>query len=722
MNSIHLDDNGEPKYTNRLIANSSPYLLQHAHNPIDWYPWGVEAFQVASQQDKPVFLSVGYSTCHWCHVMERETFNDEGIAEYLNQHFVCIKLDREQRPDIDDIYMTGLQLMTGQGGWPMSLFMTPEGKPFFSGTYLAPDAFLNLAREIERAWQKQRDEVNNQAEQFYQAIERHNKTAEQAVLDEGVVKLALNNLRMSYDANHGGFGRAPKFPNESQLWLIWQCANEQDGWARNALLHTLQKMSQGGLHDQVDGGFHRYSVDEKWLVPHFEKMLYNQGQLLRLYAAGYQQSGDRALLGVIEQTLAYLAREMTASDGGFYSATDADSEGEEGKYFVWSFEALAKNLTPEELSLMQSVFGVTTEGNFGTDNVLFVSDSTLLTTKQDQIERLKEKLRALRRERVKPFLDEKIIAGWNGLTIASIAQAELLTGISGYRELALAAAKKICEQQIKETADSLVIWRSRLGDEVSIPGTLEDYAYLADAFLNLALLTNDAVWRERGERLIAEMNKLFWDDEEGGYLNSAPGQDGPLIVRTKTAMDTAMPSGNSVALSALILAFEATGDVTYKHRLERLISAYSGAVALNPMAYPYFLSQVERYRGDSKYITQWACAGRVWVALTKAGAENNGAWSLVLKIAPEWHLNHPDVSTESGLLGLEVTGARANYPAPRHLDVAFSHEPIPVLEGELKLPLAEIEGPVTLRLQLCSDEVCLAPEEIQLPDLRLLWS
>ncbi len=710
------DPNAQPKYSNRLVGNSSPYLRQHAHNPIDWYPWGREAFEIARAQARPIFLSVGYSTCHWCHVMERETFSDEQIARYLNDHFVCIKLDREQRPDLDEIYMTGLQLMTGQGGWPMSIFMTPEGKPFFTGTYLAPGAFTDLARAIQKAWLNQRQEVMQQAEQIHQAIAQQNKVAQQAKIDQGVVQQALNSLLLSFDEIHGGFGRAPKFPNESQLWLIWQCATGDADELPAAFLYTLRKMAQGGIFDQLAGGFHRYSVDAQWLVPHFEKMLYNQGQLLRLYAAAYQQSGEPQFLRTICDTLDYLRREMVSEEGGFYAATDADSEGAEGKFFTWTFAELSEQLTVQERALAQQVFGVSERGNFDGTNVLFINDAAQVEAQQALLAPLRQKLLAIRDRRVKPFRDEKIIAAWNGLAIASIAQVELLTDVTGYRDLAVAAANNLWAQHVDSTAEQLVLWRSRLEGTVSVAATLEDFAYVADGFMHLALLTNDSLWLARGEQLLSEMHKQFWDNDDGGYFASSSTQDGPMIVRTKNAMDAAMPSGNSAALSALILAYEATGELTYKQRIEQLIATFSGSVALNPMGHPYFLAQTQRFHDGNRYLRQWACGGRVWLAMTyeKAG------WQLDVKVASGWHLNHPEVSGDAGLFGLSITGAVADYPSGRLLQVSFHEASIPVLEGAFHVPLAEVSGHLTLQLQLCSDEVCLAPQTVLLPDPRFL--
>jgi uncharacterized protein len=372
-----IDKDGEPLYTNELIHEDSPYLVQHAHNPVNWVPWGDEAFESARQEDKPVFLSIGYSTCHWCHVMEHESFDNVQIAEYLNEHFICIKLDREQRPDLDDVYMTGLQVMKGQGGWPMSNFLTHEGYPFYAGTYYPPDNFLDILKQLAEAWRTRRAEIQSQATEVSNAIVKYTSAKNSAEeLGGELISRAASELVARLDETNGGFGSAPKFPNESQLLLlIDDIRRSQSSDSLHALTLTLDKMYQGGIYDQVAGGFHRYAVDSQWLVPHFEKMLYNQAQLLSVYSQAFGLTGDPAYKRIATEIANYVVRDMTDLEGGFYSATDADSEGEEGLFFVWTPDELKTCLTQDQVAFVTEVYGVTDDGNFEGHNILNLDGS-----------------------------------------------------------------------------------------------------------------------------------------------------------------------------------------------------------------------------------------------------------------------------------------------------------------------------------------------------------
>ena len=424
MRTTHLDEDGQPKYTNRLVDEASPYLLQHAHNPVDWYPWGAEAFERAKQEDKPVFLSIGYSTCHWCHVMEGESFDDEQIAALLNEHFISIKLDREQRPDLDDIYMTGVQMLTGQGGWPMSNFLTPEGAPFFAGTYFPPDHFRGLLEQIVGVWRDRREEVDKQAREVAQNIARFTAArAETRQLPDDLIEVTTNEILGRLDEVNGGFGGAPKFPNEVMLSVLVD-AVERSGSAEahRALSLTLDKMGQGGIFDHVAGGFHRYTVDAIWLVPHFEKMLYNQAQLLRVYARAARLTGSAAWRRVAEQTVQYVLRDMRDGDGRFFSATDADSEGEEGRFFVWTREQLEAALGAEDAAFVCALYQVTDAGNFEGANILNLS-APLPESDYERVDRIHHTLYDVREQREHPLRDEKVITGWNAMMITSLASA-----------------------------------------------------------------------------------------------------------------------------------------------------------------------------------------------------------------------------------------------------------------------------------------------------------
>ncbi len=416
----HLDDEGQAIYINRLIFQDSPYLLQHAHNPVDWHPWGPEAFALAQRENKPVFLSIGYSTCHWCHVMEIESFEDESIARYMNEHYISIKVDRELLPDIDTIYMTAVMMVNGQSGWPMSSFLTSDGKPFYGGTYYPPAQFQNLLEQVYKTWTDDHEQYLEQANAITEEINRIMSAKQKATsITNDTIEKAVQNMLGSYDSTYGGFGRTPKFPNEPNLFLLLEAAvHFDDTFDLDVLNKTLREMAQGGIYDHVAGGFHRYSTDQHWLVPHFEKMLYNQANLARIYLRAYELTGNDFYKQVVSETLDYVLREMTDSEGGFYSATDADSEGREGAFFVWDKAELKSLLTADEFKLAVDVFGVTDSGNFEGENILFLPEpyaayaerhKLVLGELHKDVATIKEKLLVARNKRIPPLRDDKII-------------------------------------------------------------------------------------------------------------------------------------------------------------------------------------------------------------------------------------------------------------------------------------------------------------------------
>ena len=436
-----------PARTNRLAREKSPYLLQHQHNPVDWYAWGEEAFAKARRENQPIFLSIGYSTCHWCHVMERESFENPEVAAFLNDHFVSIKVDREERPDVDKIYMTFVQATTGQGGWPLNVFLTPELKPFYGGTYFPPDnrhgrpGFLQLLQQVQQLWQTRRAELANSAADIHARLEQLSVSSERSsglVLTSAVLRDAGSVFKASYDAQHGGFGGAPKFPQPSQPQFLLRYARRfHDGDAVRMVLHTCDRMAAGGIHDQLGGGFARYSVDAEWLVPHFEKMLYDNAQLAQLYLDAFLVSGEARYAEVARDILGYVLRDMTHPDGGFYSAEDADSEGHEGKFYCWTRAELAELLTPEEFKVAARYFGLTEQGNFvdhshpqplPNQNVLSVVDPRLTGPESAWLASAKGKMLAARSQRVRPACDDKVLASWNGLMLGAMARAGAVLG------------------------------------------------------------------------------------------------------------------------------------------------------------------------------------------------------------------------------------------------------------------------------------------------------
>ncbi|MFT7243518.1 MAG: hypothetical protein ACI82A_000862, partial [Candidatus Azotimanducaceae bacterium] len=714
----------------RLVRESSPYLRQHAHNPVDWHSWGDAAFELARQNNKPVFLSIGYSTCHWCHVMEHESFDNEEIAFYLNEHFVSIKLDREQRPDLDDIYMTGVQLMSGQGGWPMSNFITADGKPFFAGTYYPPAAFMELLQQINKVWHERPDEVLAQAEQIATNIGLHTAAkSEVKAIEQDLVPRATAELLGRLDALNGGFGGAPKFPNESQLLVLLEDLDRrQDEATGSAVALTLDKMSQGGIFDQVGGGFHRYTVDAIWLVPHFEKMLYNQAQLIRVFAKGYQLTGSDAYLRVMDRTIRYVLRDMTGPDGRFYSATDADSEGEEGIFFVWQPDELAAILLREDAELIRDLYQVTESGNFEGASILNLAGSLESFAAQREIpfnsfltrlDAIHERLYQAREAREHPLRDEKFITAWNGMLISALVQADLLSGQSDYAVYAVTAAESLWQKHFSsnlkssfesssEFTDEPILWRAGLGAELSIAGNLEDYAYFAEACFQLYLKTAAVKWQERGQTLLDLMLERFWDEAAGGFFFAVEATEGPMISRSKSPMDGAMPSGNSVALMALVLAFESSGNVELEARINKMISAFSGLLLDSPSAFSFMLTGITRFLQGNRDPIQWAANGHLRLSVQRSGV---GA-VVTFELAHGWHINSHDAQG-TDLIPTNIS-AGGKFPDPKEIEVSFSDQPLRVYEGSFDVTVAAGGELLEVSFQACDNAVCLKPETLWL--------
>jgi uncharacterized protein YyaL (SSP411 family) len=707
------DDNEKAGYRNRLGKEDSPYLLQHANNPVDWYPWGDEAFDKARLEDKPVFLSIGYSTCHWCHVMEHESFDNDEIAKYLNEHFVAIKLDREQRPDLDDIYMTGTQLMTGHGGWPMSNFLSAEGKPFYSGTYFPPANFMQLLQQLTEVWSTRRNEVLAQADKMAVSIEQYTAAKSNNAQLGDLLTLAVNELHGRFDSVHGGFGDAPKFPNESQLGLVltdWQRTGNKQ--SEIVLRLTLDRLYQGGIYDQIAGGFHRYSVDQHWLVPHFEKMLYSQAQLLALYAKAYGVLGDQAYKRVAIEIAEYVLRDMCSPDGAFYSATDADSEGGEGVFFVWSAQALEEELSKEDVELVTELYGVTENGNFEGGNILhlggsleeYAEDRSLtLDMLLKRLENIKNRLYTKREQRIHPLRDEKIITGWNSMMVSSLAAAATYLDKPALLAAALRAAEFLWEKHWHDEG----LWRISLGGHPSITGNLEDYSAFAEATMMLYARTDEIKWLDRGLLIIQQMNTLFWDDEEGGYFLSHIADAGPLITRPKSPMDGATPSANSMAISALTQCWLMTRDPTIEQKLNAAENAFSGLLTSSPSAFSYMVTAMQNHLHGQRDPIQFAAEGKIRVMLyrTKDG------FSLDLVLQEGWHVNGHE--TFGDLLPTTVLEHDdVIYPEGITRKLPFMDEEISLYEGHVSIAISSPSWPIALQLQACDDTQCLAPEQL----------
>jgi uncharacterized protein YyaL (SSP411 family) len=598
-------------HTNRLLAEVSPYLKQHAHNPVDWYPWGPEALELSKKLDKPILLSIGYSACHWCHVMERESFENEDIAKLMNELFVSIKVDREERPDLDQIYQLVVQLMGRNGGWPLTVFLTPEQKPFFGGTYFPPTdrygmaGFPKILSALSEAYRARRADVELQAGELADAISRATQMelrgSGQYAPGPDLLARATSKLGTRFDDEHGGFGTRPKFPNTMPLDLLLRRGTlEKDAQALGRFRRALDAMRAGGVYDQLGFGFHRYSTDERWLVPHFEKMLYDNALLLRLYLDGYRATGDRNYAETAREIAAYVRREMTDTDGGFYATQDADSEGEEGKFFVWTPDEVADALGDPRLSELVSLrFGVTAQGNFENSGatVLFQDksiDDLAKTTGRGQEVILSDlalaqaKLLAVREKRIKPFRDEKILASWNGLMISALADA---SGALGDVALLDAARRAFAYVETKLMVRGRVQRHTKDG-EVKGPGFLDDYAFLACAALDLYEATGEPAYVARCRSVCDAMLAHFWDKAAGGFF-FAPDDGEALIHRAKDPFDHAIPSGMSMACLAL-LRLGALLDEKYAKPARRELERVAAGAVENPFGFAQSLAVLDR--------------------------------------------------------------------------------------------------------------------------------
>ena len=595
------------KHTNTLINETSPYLLQHAHNPVDWYPWGETALAKAREENKPILLSIGYSACHWCHVMEHESFENEEIAKLMNENFVNIKVDREERPDLDQIYMSAVQMMTGHGGWPMTMFLTPDGVPFYGGTYFPPEdrynmpGFPRILLSVADAYRSQQDQVANTATAMLGELRRVGLTeASRDILTSDILDGAFRRISSNYDRTNGGFGGAPKFPPAMNLEFFlntWHRTGSTE--ALDMVEHTARKMAEGGMYDQLGGGFHRYSVDAKWLVPHFEKMLYDNALLSRLYLHLYQVTKNPDVRRVAEETLDYVVREMTDARGGFYSSQDADSEGEEGKFFVWSRAEILKVLGQADGNLFCDFYNVTEGGNFEGENILNVTSSLedVAARNKISVEQLqaiiasaRQKLFDLREQRIKPGRDEKILTAWNGLMLASFAEASAILDRSDYLSVAEANARFLLDHLQK---DGLLL-RTYKDGEAKLNAYLEDYACLMHGLISLYEASGALIWIEAAVSLADKMIEQFWDDNDGAFFFTGESHE-QLIVRSKEFMDNATPSGNSIATLSLLRLGLLTGNEDYRRRATAVLRLMADQIRRYPSAFGFVLGAMDFY-------------------------------------------------------------------------------------------------------------------------------
>jgi uncharacterized protein YyaL (SSP411 family) len=766
---------------NRLAKETSPYLLLHAHNPVNWYPWGPEAFARAKAEGKPIFLSVGYSSCYWCHVMERESFTDAAIAAYLNEHFVSIKVDREERPDVDQIYMTALRALTRGGGWPMSMFLTPDGRPFFGGTYLPPrdrdgfEGFPGLLKRVHEAWRDHRDALEKDADGLAEVVRRSLDGAPargRTALSRELAARGRAQLAEQYDPVHGGFGyspqnaRRPKFPEPVNLvFLLDQHrrgarAPEAAGASPLTMaVTTLDRMARGGIRDQLAGGYHRYATNRDWSVPHFEKMLYDNAQLAAAHLLAFEITGDDRWRHEAEATFAFVARSMTAAEGGFDSALDAESQGEEGQSYVWTRDEVARVLGPgADFDAFAMVYGLNQPANFGEGRYVLLEPrpraeqaAALGTTPaalEGRLVPLRSKLLAVRDRRPAPLCDDKILTAWNGLMIAAYADGFRLLKEPSYRQAAERAADFLLARL--RTSEGRLL-RTYRGGQAKLPAYLEDYAFFVHGLLRLHAATGDATRLAQARTLADRMIADFGDTRLGGFFATA-GDHESLLARPKDPYDGALPGGNSVAIGNLIALSAATGERRYLDVAGRALDAFSGTLAETPGAVPLMLVALEAYLDARPLPLPVAAApapapepaeapGGAPMVLTARAAPAPGAAiapgreldvTLSLTIQEGWHLYanptgvetlHPTTVTLPA--GQKATLAEVRYPAGTPLATPGVDEKAAVYEGEVKVTArvkldAQIQpGPLKLEFkigyQACNDRACLAPATLTVP-------
>ena len=765
---------------NRLQHETSPYLLLHAHNPVDWYPWGPEAIARARDEDKPIFLSVGYSTCYWCHVMERKVFANDEIAAMMNEWFVNIKVDREERPDLDQIYMTATQLMSGSGGWPNSVFLTTDLKPFYAGTYFPPadshgrPGFPRILQALHDAWLNERQKVEEVGAQLAEAIRQAQDPgqgegdAARALPDSSLISRAVDAITMRYDGTHGGFGGAPKFPPAMRLDLLLDApvdTVEEENKLEAIVTHTLSAMARGGMYDQIGGGFHRYSTDARWLVPHFEKMLYNQAQLTRTYTRAYVLTGQERWRVVAEDILRYVEREMTSDEGGFYSALDAETDAVEGKYYVWTEEEIVEILE-SKADLFLEVFGLQLVPEVERSVLYRKADDAEVAANrgmeieqvQAAVEESKRKLLAERQKRPYPLRDDKVLTAWNGMMITAYAEAYAAFGNESYRRAAERAARFVLERLGTPSGGLQRVYRNGV---VKYAGYLEDYAHFAEGSIALYRATSDRAWLEAAERIVDAMVERFWDNAGGGGFFYTEGAGADLIARSKSGSDSALPSPNAVAIQCLLDLVQETGRTDLQRKAEEGLMVFGGAMTDHPGGYTSMVRAAQSYlasedqpprsgpasareqklapielarlplqpRGGGS-VPEQVVVVRV-EPLTAEVVSGGGLRAQVhLAIADSWHINaNPPTSdwliptTVTMNADVPVTLDEIIYPSGQLLFFSAFEETLAVYDGQVTLT-AELavadratagqNGVVRflVTFQACDDSRCLPPAEI----------
>jgi uncharacterized protein YyaL (SSP411 family) len=711
---------------------------------VDWFPWGEEAFEKARLEDKPLFLSVGYSTCYWCHVMERESFSEAEIARLLNESFVCVKLDREERPDLDEIYMTATQLLTQSGGWPNSLFLTHDLKPFYAGTYFPPDdrygrpGFPRVLAAVRDAWQARRDSVLEQAESVAEAMRAQAAPSAAARLPSSAAAQTTQGLlARRFDARRGGFGPAPKFPSPANLFFLLSRASEGDGDAREMLVVTLDRMARGGIHDQLAGGFHRYSTDASWLVPHFEKMLYDNASLASLYAQSAPLAPGLGFARVAGSTLDFVLDELTGPHGGFLSAIDAETDGHEGAYYTWTGAELEQRLDADAFELLGRVYGFAGRPNFEGERYVLHLDQPLPERAAElgigveellhRLEPGRQVLLRARGERARPLVDDKVLADWNGLMIGGMARGGRALGQGRYLDAARRAAEFVTTRMVDGAGTLLHAYRE---GQAKVPALLDDYAFLVEGLLALHAATGEARWLEQARRLQDEQDRRLWDDAAGGYF--AAGDDARLLVRNKPGHDGAVASGNGVAALNLLELARVTADGGRRERAVRLLRAFGESMDQFPLAHVTLVraasasGAVESHDSPATSAIDDLESEAREVVRARGRLEGDEAdvWRpfvVDLHVDEGWHVN-ANPAGEASLVPLMVESAGAEvrnvrYPPARAFQPSFAAAAIPVYRGAIRIS-GEIAGEkaelaVSLTYQACDETRCLPPVRVE---------
>jgi len=740
---------------NRLIHSSSPYLLQHAHNPVDWYPWGEEAFAKARNENKPILLSIGYSTCYWCHVMEREIFENPEIAKLMNQSIVSIKIDREQRPDVDEVYMTATQLIMRGGGWPNNVFVTPDLKPFYAGIYFPPADFIAVIQQIHDLWTHDQAGLKAQADQLASAIiqiKQQENDAAGALPGQQIIEALLEHYGDYYDNRLGGFYQAPKFPNEGALLFLLDSYRLTHNKAALAMVRgTLEPMAQGGIYDHVGGGFHRYATDAQWHIPHFEKMLYNQALLARAYTELYALANAPEGRAVAEGIFDFTLRQMTHKDGGFYSALDAETDAVEGAYYVWTDAQLQDALDKESYAWLTKHYGLAEipeipghKQKLADGKVLYLKQPLSASGKaaglsyEDAVKKQQAVMAALREardKRNKPRLDNKIITAWNGLMIDAFARAGLSLKKPEYTEAARRAADFILANLRKKDGTLYRTWRD---GKAEIAAYFEDYAFLIQGLASTYRATKEDKYLQAAKELAVKAKPLFWDEAHGGYYFTDGSEQ--LLVRMKNAEDSAIPSGNAVMAQALLDLYEITGDAAWKQQAEGLLKAFGQAITENPRGYTHMVHALLRLNHATpaaKATPQPAEAlaaqeametkAHVQVSAQEAKREGNGfIVTAVLDIAEGWHINANPASLDfliptSVDVRDDAGKAEARPAYPEGLAMTTPMGDIKVYEGKTRIPVRVTSADhaenlrLLVRAQACRETTCLAPSDWVVP-------